>query len=199
MLFIRRERFKEYMAKYPLTSAILAVNIVYFALMRLFPSVNENVTIFYWGAYFKPAIQNGELYRLVTPIFMQFEPAHLIFNLYSIFLFAAVLERLIGRGKFLLLYMIAGIGGFISTYLFSSTQLELGASGAVFGVLGAFLYLMYKKSSLLDKGSKTTIAVLLVMNLLLTFIAPNISITGHLGGLAVGFATAWFMKIEQIR
>ncbi|MDB5052641.1 MAG: peptidase family protein [Bacilli bacterium] len=166
--------------------------------MKLFPGINDGETIFKWGAYYVPAIQEGQYYRFITPIFMQIAIPHLLFNLFAIFLFASVLEDLIGRFKFILLYMIAGIAGYIATYLFSSSDLSLGASGAIFGVLGAFLYLS-TRSSLLDPASKRTIVPMLVMNLIITFVEPNISITGHLGGLVGGYALALLFRIDRLR
>jgi rhomboid protease GluP len=198
-LFIRRESFKEYLTKFPLTSLIMAINVIYFALMHLFPGVYEQDTIEKWGAYAYTLIQKGEYYRLITPIFMQIGVSHFIFNLFSMFIFVAVLEHLIGRSRFIVIYMGAGIIGYLTTYLFSSTELGLGASGAIFGVLGAFLYLSMKKSALLDDASRKTIIPILLINLVYTFIDPEISITGHIGGLIGGYVLASLLRIGKQR
>jgi rhomboid protease GluP len=198
-LFVRRESFKQYLTKFPITSLIIAINVIYFGLLHLFPSVNDAETIYKWGAYYLPAIENGEYYRLITPIFMQIGISHFIFNLFSIFMFVSVLESLIGRTRFITVYMGAGIAGYVTTYLFSSSDLGLGASGAIFGVLGAFLYLSQKKSGLLDDASRRTIIPILVLNLVYTFIDPQISITGHIGGLIVGYLLSMLMRIDGYR
>jgi rhomboid protease GluP len=197
-LFVRRESFKQYLTKFPITSLIIAINVIYFGLMHLFPGADQGETIQKWGAYAFSAIQDGEYYRFVTPIFMQIGISHFIFNLFSIFLFVSVLEHLIGRGRFILIYMGAGIVGYITTYLFSSTEMGLGASGAIFGVLGAFLYLSQKKSVLLDDASRKTIIPILVLNLVYTFIDPQISVTGHIGGLVGGYVLSMLLRIDSI-
>jgi rhomboid protease GluP len=196
-LFVRRESFKEYLTKFPLTSLIIAINVIYFGLMHLFPGEDQGDTIRKWGAYAYSAIQDGEYYRFVTPIFMQIGVSHFIFNLFSIFMFVAVLEHLIGRGRFILIYMGAGIIGYVTTYLFSSSGLGLGASGAIFGVMGAFLYLVQKKSPLLDSTSRTTVLIFFVMYLISTFTEANVSITGHIGGLIGGYVLANLLLIEK--
>jgi membrane associated rhomboid family serine protease len=149
--------------------------------------------------YAYSAIHEGEYYRLITPIFMQIGISHFIFNLFSIFMFVSVLEQLIGRSRFIVIYMGAGIVGYITTYLFSSSGLGLGASGAIFGALGAFLYLSQKKSDLLDDASRKTIIPILILNLVYTFIDPQISVTGHIGGLVAGYLLSMLMRIEQTR
>jgi len=198
-LFVRRESFKQYLTKFPVTSLIIAINVIYFGLLHLFPGVDEGTTLYNWGAYYLPAIQDGQYYRFITPIFMQIGISHFIFNLFSIFLFVSVLESLISRSRFIAIYMGAGIAGYITTYLFSSTDFGLGASGAIFGVMGAFLFLSQKKSALLDDASRKTIIPILVVNLVYTFIDPQISITGHIGGLIVGYLLAMLMRIDNYR
>jgi rhomboid protease GluP len=198
-LFVRRESFKEYLIKFPLTSLIMAINVIYFGLMHLFPGEYEQDTIWKWGSYAYTSIQEGEYYRFITPIFMQIGVSHFIFNLFSMFIFVAVLEHLIGRSRFIVIYMGAGIIGYLTTFLFSSSELGLGASGAVFGVLGAFLYLSQKKSALLDDASRKTIIPILLINLVYTFIDPEISITGHIGGLIGGYVLSILLQIDKRR
>lgn len=198
LLFVRNESFKLYLIKFPITSLIIALNVIYFGLMRLFPGESQAHTIWKWGAYTFTSIQDGEYYRLIAPIFMQIEIQHFLFNLFSIFIFVSVLEHLIGKGKFITIYMGAGIIGYITTYLFSDSLLGLGASGAIFGVQGAFLYLTQKKSVLLDDSSRKTIILILIINLVYTFIDPQISISGHLGGLIGGYVLSMLLRIESI-
>jgi rhomboid protease GluP len=195
-LFVRRESFKQYITKFPITTVIIVINVIYFALMHLYPGINQADTLIKWGAYYFPGIQNGEYYRFLTPVFMQIDVSHFLFNMFAIFVFVAAMEPLIGKGKYLFIYLVSGIVGFIATYFFSSADLGLGASGAVFGILGAFLYLIQKKSALLDPASKKTILPILIINVIFTFIEPNISITGHIGGLIAGYLIAWGLRIE---
>jgi rhomboid protease GluP len=137
--------------------------------------------------------------RGIAPIFMQIGVSHFIFNVFSIFMFVSVLEHLIGGIRFIVIYMVSGVAGYVTTLLFSTTDLGLGASGAIFGVLGAFLYLSFKKSPLLDDASRKTIIPILILNLIFTFIDPGISITGHIGGLVAGLVLSALLRIEHPR
>jgi rhomboid protease GluP len=195
-LFVRRESFKQYITRFPISTLIIVINVIYFALLHLYPGIDQADTLIKWGAYYFPGIQNGEYYRFLTPVFMQIDVSHFIFNVFSIFVFVSALEQLIGKGKYLFIYLVSGIVGYIATYFISSADLALGASGAIFGVLGAYLYLIQKKSPLLDTTAKKTILPILIVNLIFTFIEPNISITGHIGGLIAGYLIAWGLRIE---
>jgi membrane associated rhomboid family serine protease len=127
-------------------------------------------------------VVNGDYYRLVTSMFLHYGIFHLLLNMYALWIVGGVLEPLLGRTRFLALYLVSGIGGGVATYLFGSvTTISAGASGAVFGLFGAFYILMRRL------GRDTSmITMVLVVNLVLTFLVPNISIWGHLGGLVTG-------------
>lgn len=127
-------------------------------------------------------VVNGEYYRLLTSMFLHYGIFHLLLNMYALWIVGGALEPLLGRLRFLALYLVSGIGGGVATFLFGSTEtISAGASGAVFGLFAAFYILMRRLGR--DTSMITTI---LVINLVLTFLVPNISIWGHLGGLVTG-------------
>lgn len=140
-------------------------------------------------------IVDGEYYRLLTSMFLHYGIFHLLLNMYALWIVGGVLEPLLGRARFLALYLISGIGGGVATYLFSqalvidrqtgmiteSGTVSAGASGAVFGLFAAFYILMRRLGR-----DTSVITMILVINLVLTFVIPNISIWGHLGGMATG-------------
>ena len=127
-------------------------------------------------------IAHGEYYRLLTSMFLHYGLFHLLLNMYALWVVGGVLEPLLGRLRFAALYLPAGLGGGVATYLFSGLgTVAAGASGAVFGLFAAFYILMRRLGR-----DTSTITVILVINLVLTFVISNISIWGHLGGLATG-------------
>lgn len=127
-------------------------------------------------------VVNGDYYRLLTSMFLHYGIFHLLLNMYALWIVGGALEPLLGRARFLSLYLISGIGGGVATYLFAGQEtISAGASGAVFGLFAAFYILMRRL------GRDTSmITMVLIVNLVLTFLVPNISIWGHLGGLVTG-------------
>jgi membrane associated rhomboid family serine protease len=136
------------------------------------------------NAYFTGpgGIAHGEYYRLLTSMFLHYGIFHLLLNMYALWIVGGVLEPLLGRLRFAALYLLSGLGGGVATYLFSDIgTVAAGASGAVFGLFAAFYILMRRLGR-----DTSAITVILVINLVLTFVISNISIWGHLGGLATG-------------
>ena len=123
----------------------------------------------------------GEWWRLGTAAFLHAGLIHLGFNMYALWLFGDALEQLIGRGRFLLLYVASGLAGSAGAILWEPESVTVGASGAVFGVFGAVAVLEQQRV-IAGAGAMGIILV----NLIITFVIPGISIGGHLGGLAGG-------------
>lgn len=139
-------------------------------------------------------VAEGEYYRMVTSMFLHYGIFHLALNMFALWIVGGVLEPLLGRARFLALYLASGLGGSVATYLFATlheeegfqvSAISAGASGAVFGLFAAFYILMRRL------GRDTSmITMILVVNLVLTFVVANISIWGHLGGLVTGAVIA---------
>lgn len=145
-------------------------------------------------------VVNGEYYRLVTSMFLHYGIFHLLLNMWALWVVGGVLEPLLGRARFLALYLIGGLGGSVAVYLTAGLDLELlgrplfgglttataGASGAVFGLFGAF-YVVLRRL----RRDTSAITVILVINLIFTLTVPGISVAGHLGGLVTGALVAF--------
>jgi membrane associated rhomboid family serine protease len=131
-------------------------------------------------------VADGEFYRLITAAFLHGSVLHLALNMYALFLFGPPLEAALGRARFLALYVVSALGGSAASYAFNQpTQGSLGASGAVFGLLGAFLVVNRRL------GRDTSgVVVLLAINSVIGFIVPNIDWRAHLGGLVAGVLSA---------
>jgi membrane associated rhomboid family serine protease len=128
-------------------------------------------------------LAHGEWWRLITSAFLHYGPFHLAINMYSLFFAGSLLEQLIGRWRFALLYLASGIAGGAGAVLWSPNAVTVGASGAIFGILGA-LFVLERRGNIATGGQ---IAGLIVINLIFTFaLASHISVGGHVGGLIGG-------------
>ena len=111
---------------------------------------------------------------------------HIIFNMYTLYIFGQVIEPMLGRARYLALYLIAAFGGSVAVLLFSGpTTSVVGASGAIYGLMGAYFVLL---RAIGERSGQLT--GLIAINLVFSFLNPGISWQAHLGGLAVGAAVA---------
>ncbi len=128
-----------------------------------------------------PGIDGGGVYRLITAMFIHYGLIHLLLNMWALWMLGRNLEAVLGPARFLALYLLAGLGGNVAAYLVSPGSLSAGASTAVFGLFAAFFVILRR----LGRDTSAVIGIL-VINLVLTFTVPSISIAGHLGGLVTG-------------
>jgi membrane associated rhomboid family serine protease len=129
-------------------------------------------------------VAEGQWWRLLTSAFLHYGPIHLALNMYSLYFAGSVLESYLGRGRFLLLYIVSGLAGSAGALVLKPDLPTVGASGAIFGILGALLVL--ERSGRLATGGQ--VAGLIVINLIFTFTFRSfISVGGHVGGLLGGF------------
>jgi membrane associated rhomboid family serine protease len=137
---------------------------------------------------FKPLLAQGEWYRLVTAGFVHFGIIHIALNMWLLFQLGQLLEPAIGRIRFVLLYFAALLAGSAGALIMQPNDFHGGASGAVFGLMGAaFVGLRHRGVNPLSTGLGTV----LVLNLIFTFTIPGISIGGHIGGIIGGAVAGW--------
>jgi membrane associated rhomboid family serine protease len=166
------------------TKVLVAINVAVY-LLELGAGGEVNGTgneIFTKGVLFGPFVADGEYWRLFTAMFLHYGPFHLGMNMLALWWFGAAIEQALGRGRYLLLYLVSGLAGSAGALVFSPDSATVGASGAIFGILGAALVLERQRTYVLGGGAFGIIA----LNLVITFALPGISIGGHLGGLAGG-------------
>jgi membrane associated rhomboid family serine protease len=131
----------------------------------------------------------GEWYRLVTAMFVHYGVLHLLLNMYALWILGRDLERVLGPLRFTALYLLAGLGGNVAAYLFTAPNAATaGASTAVFGLMAA-IFVILRRLNL----SVAPILPVIVINVIFTFTIANISVAGHLGGLAIGGIIAAIM------
>ena len=191
-MFIRTESFRDFIRLYPIVSIIIAINI----LVYLFYTVGVLLHLESWvniigltaGSNLHVKLAH-QWWRLITPIFIHLGFLHMFFNSFSIFLFAPALESLLGKWKFIIAYLGSGILANVLQLFFGEPVLQyVGASGAIFGLFGIFLFIIALRGYLLDKNSRQMILVILVINIAWTIFFPsNIDVLGHLFGLLAGF------------
>jgi membrane associated rhomboid family serine protease len=140
-------------------------------------------------ALFAPSVSTGQWWRLLTAGFLHGSILHLLFNVYILWVLGSQLESILGKTKFVLIYFVSLIGGSIASFLFSPFgTYSIGASGAIFGLMGAMLVVGRKKR--LDISQ---VAVLVVLNVVIGFVLSGIDWRAHLGGLAAGALIAWVL------
>ena len=129
-----------------------------------------------------PDVANGGWWRLITAAFLHASLIHIGLNMYVLWIIGAPVEEYLGRARFLALYFVAGLAGSAGALLITPLALTVGASGAIFGILGALLIIEWQTTGRLAGNAMTWI----VINLALSFAISNISIGGHVGGLIGG-------------
>src|SRR5690606_4164511 len=137
----------------------------------------------------------------ISAIFIHIGFSHILFNGFSIFVFAPELERMFGHVRYAVFFLVTGIAGNLTSHLFHSWTfkgqytLSAGASGAIFGVFGAYLALVLLRRSFIDKGTYTTVMTIVVMGAVYSFVVPNVGWEAHLGGFVAGFI--WMAALLQ--
>ncbi|HWC27869.1 MAG TPA: rhomboid family intramembrane serine protease [Solirubrobacteraceae bacterium] len=135
------------------------------------------------GALFGPAVADGEWWRIVTAGFLHAGLLHLAFNMYFLYFLGTLMEPVIGKLRFGIIYFVSLFGGSFGALLLTPDRFTVGASGAVFGLMGAAIIAMRVRG--IDP-MQSGLGMTLLLNLGITFLIPGISIGGHLGGLVAG-------------
>lgn len=185
-MFTRTESLRDFIRFYPIVSLIISIHILLYlaTAVPVFPSRYlfeqlSGVNLF---------IVNGEYWRIVTPIFMHGGFAHMLFNSFSLVLFGPALEQLLGRTKFILLYLATGIAANIATLILEPlTYTHVGSSGAIFGLFGFYISIIIFRKAMLSRENSQTIMTIAIIGVIMTFVQSNINITAHIFGLLAGF------------
>jgi rhomboid protease GluP len=147
------------------------------------------------GALIPALVAQGEVWRLLSSMFLHSGIAHLGLNMLSLYFLGAFVEQAFGRGRFLALYLLSGISGGLAYLYFGGFNVPaVGASGAIFGLLGGVLgYALRRRTFSWQNPLIRQLLILLALNLYLGFSISNVSNTAHLGGLAGGFIFGWLV------
>lgn len=190
-MFLRQEKsLREFMSFYPIVSIIIIINIVLW-LLTDFSSSSFGQFLWSYGVGSNLLIHEGEYWRLVTPIFLHSGLRHVLFNSFAITIFGPALEQMLGRIKFVLIYLLTGIIANLATFIIGPTiYYHVGASGAVYGILGVYLYMVFYRKDLIGEANQRIVIIISLLGLVMTFIQPNINIYAHIFGYIAGLALA---------
>jgi membrane associated rhomboid family serine protease len=151
----------------------------------------------FYGVKINQNILAGEYWRLITPIFFHASLLHIFFNMYALYNIGRVIEPPLGYARFLMIYFFSGVAGGFASFLLTPSY-SLGASGAIFGLIGALAVFLLRHKRLLGpvgRSMLTNVLFIIVMNLAISF-SPGIDLWGHVGGLTAGAALAWLLGPE---
>eukprot|EP00850_Spirogloea_muscicola_P023583 SM000369S13629 [mRNA] locus=s369:33528:36081:- [translate_table: standard] len=181
-----------------LTNVILAANTLAYLVQ-----VGTRGKLLLWGAKINSLIVQGQLWRLATPALLHANLLHLFVNAYSLNSVGPTVEATIGSSRFLAVYLTSAVAGFTCSYYFSP-QPSVGASGAIFGLVGAFgVYLLNHRALLGQTGKQSLkqLAGMVAINVIYGAMTPSIDNWGHLGGAVGGAVAAWLvgpaMRVEE--
>ena len=182
------------------TWGLLAFTIVVFIAEELAGGSQNQQVLMEFGAKTNNAIQVGEWWRLVTPIFLHITVFHILMNGFTLLYVGQILEPLIGHWRFFVIYMLSGITGNLASFAFgSSNAISAGASTALFGMFAAFLALgvIYRENRFLRELGKSFLG-LIVVNLLMDLTMSGIDIWGHIGGALGGLLLGYAFGLPKI-
>jgi rhomboid protease GluP len=169
------------------TYALIGLTALVFLLQSLSTSLLGTDLPLAWGAKINALISQGELWRLITPLVLHAGILHAGFNLYALYIIGPQAEAIFGRWRFLTVYLVSGMGGVLASYLLTA-EVSVGASSAIFGLIGALLIFFYRHRKALGEFGRRGLVNLLVVagiNLVLG-LSPGIDNWGHVGGLLAG-------------
>ena len=170
---------------YVLLGLIIAAYLI-MSISGLIYSLDINQQLLIFGAKVNILVAYGQYWRLLTAMFLHIGIVHLLFNSYALYIYGPIVERLFGKTKFLLVYLLSGLMGSLLSYVFSPNP-AAGASGAIFGLLGSLLYFRQRRKDIFKRVFGTGLMMIIGINLFYGFVQPGIDNWGHIGGLMGGF------------
>ena len=180
------------------TYIIISICILLYIIMEIFGNGStNNITLLKFGANLDVLVKNGEYYRLFTSIFLHIGIMHLLCNMYSLYIIGREVESLFGKVKYIIIFILSGIFGSVLSIAFSHNVISAGASGAIFGLLGALLYFGMYYRTYLGEALVRSIIPILIINLVIGFLSPGIDMAAHIGGFVGGILVSMMVGIPD--
>ena len=182
-----------------ITYCIIALCILAFILMYIFGNgYSDNLTLIKFGANLDIlTVGLGEYFRLITCSFLHIGIFHLLFNMYALYVIGSQAESFFGKIKYLIIYLFSAVSASLLSLMFSANVISAGASGAIFGLMGALLYFGYHYRIYLGNVIKSQIIPIIVINLLFGFLVSGVDNAAHIGGLIGGFLMAMVLGVPE--
>ena len=189
------EELKKELSKEPVTAVLLLLNIIIFLVTDFTGGTDNTIHMLECGAAYPPFIlENGEYYRLFTCMFLHFGIEHLANNMLVLFVLGQRLEPVVGKIRFLLIYFLGGIGGNLISLIFDikggNYAVSAGASGAVFAVMGAMIWVVIRNRGRLQDISTRQMLVMAAFSLYFGFASSGVDNAAHVGGMICGILLA---------
>lgn len=179
------------------TRALIGINVGVYLLQLLMgaPVNGQGGRIWAEGVLFGPAVADGDWWRLITAAFLHYGILHLGMNMLVLWIIGPALEEYFGHARYALVYLVSGLAGSAGALIWSPSALTVGASGAIWGIMGAALVLEGRRIYVFGGQAMG----LVVFNLAITFLIPGISVGGHIGGLiGGGLAALAFSSLRRM-
>ena len=178
---------------------LIVVNVVVFVVMSFLGNTEDAYFILNHGGSYAPAIIFGEeYYRILTSMFLHFGIEHLFYNMLALIFLGDMLEKMTGKLRYFLIYMIGGIGGNVASLIFEwktkQFWVSAGASGAVFAVIGALVFAVIVNKGRLQEYSGPRLVMMAFLSILQGFTSSGTNYVAHVGGFAVGFLMAGLFR-----
>lgn len=169
----------------PITYTLILINIVIWLCMILYLNRFSDVKLLEVGGLVQFNVVHGEWYRLISSMFLHFNFEHILMNMLSLFIFGKIVESIIGSWRMLIIYIISGLYGNFVSLSFNTTTISVGASGAIFGLIGSIFVIMYLSKNF-NKKMIGQLLIALVVLIVFSLFMSNINIMAHLGGFISG-------------
>ncbi|HOZ54396.1 MAG TPA: rhomboid family intramembrane serine protease, partial [Bacilli bacterium] len=178
-----------------ITYILIGINMLIFILMYLYGRGSTDIATLY---YFGGLIKGGSLTRTLTSIFLHVGILHLLLNCYSLYIIGNEIENFYGKTKLIYIYLFSGIvGNLVSIIFMSDSTISAGASGAIFGLIGALLYFALNYRVYFGEAIKSQIIPVILINLMLGMLISNVNSFAHIGGLIGGILAAITVGIKN--
>lgn len=183
----------------PITYTLILINIVIWLCMILYLNRFSDVKLLEVGGLVHFNVVHGEWYRLISSMFLHFNFEHILMNMLSLFIFGKIVESIIGSWRMLIIYIISGLYGNFVSLSFNTTTISVGASGAIFGLIGSIFVIMYLSKNF-NKKMIGQLLIALVVLIVFSLFMSNINIMAHLGGFISGVLitlTGYYFKTQR--
>ena len=189
------EDIREELKKEPMTALMLILNVLVFFAVDLSGGSGNIEHMLKCGAAYTPFIlEDGEWYRIFTSMFLHFGMTHLANNMLVLFVLGGRLERTVGKAKFILIYLLGGAAGNLCSIFFDLKTMDYadsaGASGAVFAVMGAMIYILLRRKGRVEDISARQMVIMAAFSLYFGFTSSGVDNAAHVGGMFSGFMLA---------
>ncbi|MGL5380889.1 rhomboid family intramembrane serine protease [Clostridium sp.] len=187
--------------EYKLTYFLMTVNILIYIISMI---ISRNIfdidayTLIHLGAKVNELINEGQVWRLITSAFLHGGLTHILFNMFALKIVGTQVEKIYGIKKYAIIYFTSALGGSLLSYLFAPNSISVGASGAIFGLLGAMLVFAFKEKENIGKQFMNNILQVIILNIVIGLTVSNIDNYGHLGGLIVGVIMSFLLFKKKV-